>query len=127
MLHAESLNQSNEDRVFTTGNGVFGWSDFDGEAHVGINHVVNELQQEGIIAYDRADDDINNDRGTNEHHSDDDGNNDDNYSIDDDDDNGNGGGNYGGVQVPNEQGVANGNEVDQPRYQGSIHDDTLTS
>lgn len=79
------------------------------------NHVVNDLQEEGIIGYDRADDDIDNDQGTNEHHSDDDGNDDDNYSTDDDDDNGNGGGNYGGVQVPNKQEVANRNEVEQPR------------
>ena len=95
--------------------GIFDWLDFDEEPPVRTNHVVNDMQNEGMVGYNRADDDIDDKDGINEHCSDDGGNNDDFHSIDSDSNNDNGGGNDGGVQIPNEEEVENGDEVDQPR------------
>ena len=106
MSHDEPLNEPN---------GVFDWTDFDGEPLVGTHHVVNDLHREGTVGYDRADDDINDEQGSDDYHSDDDSDNDNHRSVDSSDDNDNDGRNNGGVQIANEQDVANRDEVDQPR------------
>ena len=110
----EPQNQPNAGRAVSADKGVFDWSDFDEEPLVGTNRVVNDLQGDGIIGCNRANDDIDDEQRINEHHGDDDGNNDDGNAIGGDDDNDNSGGNDGGVQIPNEQEVANKDEVDQP-------------
>jgi len=109
MPHNEPVNQPN---------GVFDWAGFDEEATASPNHVVNEIRHEGVVAYDRADDDIDDDfeDGINEHQSDNGGDNDDIHSVHSDSNNDNGGGgNNGGVQIPIPQDVEGGEEVDQPQ------------
>lgn len=107
----EPENQPNEDPAIPSDDGIFDWSDFDEEPLVGSDHVVHDLQNDDILGYDRADDDIADEQEIDDHHGDDDGNNVDGTAIRSDAGNDNRGENDGRVQIQNEREVANKDEA----------------
>jgi len=108
----EPLNPRNEDRPQTPVDiGVFDWTNSDEEPLVGTRHVVEEVDDAEIMAYNRADDGIDDEEGVEVHH----GNNDDNHTFGSHDENNTGGDNDVGVQIPNVEEVETRDEVNQPR------------
>src|SRR5918998_4849868 len=119
MPHDEPLNERAGHPVVPANIRVFDWTEFDGEPPVQSNHEANDMQDEGFVTYDRADEEIDEEDETNDF----DGEGDGDPSINDDDDNDDGGEDDGVVSIPIELVHAVSDAVQQPSETGIVGND----